>query len=104
MQHGYDFLAEAEALAPVSAHLHLHDSFGTPPLPWTYAEAEAHAFGAGDLHLPLGWGAVPFDAIARRCRFPAGLIAIHELNPRFWRDREEALEASRAFVGSLSLP
>ncbi|MDQ0467464.1 sugar phosphate isomerase/epimerase family protein [Labrys wisconsinensis] len=100
-QHGHDFLAEAEALAPYARHLHLHDSFGQPDLPWTYAGAEAVAFGTGDLHLPLGWGALPWDAIAERCRFPAGVVAIHELNPRFWRDQREAIAASRGLADRL---
>lgn len=91
----YDFLAEAVELAPFAQHLHLHDSFGRPDLPWVYAAAEANATGMGDLHLPVGWGTVPWSALAQSCRFPAGTIATHELAPRFWRDRVEAIGASR---------
>jgi sugar phosphate isomerase/epimerase len=100
-QHGYDFLAEAEALAPYSNHLHLHDSFGLPDLPWVYTVAEADATGMGDLHLPVGWGGVPWDALGARCRFPQRVIAIHELAFRFFRDREEALAGARRFAASL---
>ena len=100
-QAGFDFIAEARALAPHAVHLHLHDSFGRDDLPWSYAGAEAVAYGAGDLHLPLGWGSLPLDDIARTCRFPSGLIAIHELNRRFWRDRGAALAASRDFLQRL---
>ncbi|MDQ0392293.1 sugar phosphate isomerase/epimerase family protein [Labrys monachus] len=101
-QHRYDFLAEARALAPFSKHLHLHDSFGIPDLPWVYASAEANAFGFGDLHLPQGWGSVPWAAIAAQCAFPPEAIAIHELNMRFWRDRHAAIDAARAFAAGLS--
>jgi sugar phosphate isomerase/epimerase len=100
-QHGYDFLAEAEALAPWAKHLHLHDSFGLPDLPWVYAVAEADATGMGDLHLPVGWGAVPWEALATRCRFPQGVIAIHELAFRFFGERGEALAGARRFAASL---
>jgi sugar phosphate isomerase/epimerase len=100
-QQGYDFLTEALELTPHARHLHLHDSFGVPDLPWIYNNAEANAFGMGDLHLPLGWGAVPWDALAEQARFPAGAIAIHELNFRFWRDRHTALDAARAFTARL---
>jgi len=100
-QYGYDFLEEAKALAPFAVHLHLHDSFGEPDLPWVYASAEANAFGFGDLHLPQGWGSVPWDALAAECEFPADLIAIHELNMRFWRDRHDALGYASGFLGRL---
>ena len=102
-QHGYDFMSQAVQLAPFARHLHLHDSFGAPDLPWVYRDAEANASGMGDLHLPLGWGSVPWDALAEQARFPVGAIAIHELNFRFWRDRHEALAAARAFVARLTL-
>jgi sugar phosphate isomerase/epimerase len=101
-QYRYDFLEEAKALAPLAKHLHLHDSFGIPDLPWVYASAEANAFGFGDLHLPQGWGAVPWQTIAETCSFPEDAIAIHELNMRFWRDRHEAVDAARAFAAGLS--
>jgi sugar phosphate isomerase/epimerase len=100
-QNGLDFLAEAEALAPFAVHLHLHDSFGLPDLPWVYAPAEANAFGMGDLHLPVGWGGVPWAALAERCRFPKDIIAIHELDTRFFADRRDALAACRDVLGRL---
>jgi sugar phosphate isomerase/epimerase len=100
-QTGSDFLGEAEALAPYATHLHLHDSFGLPDLPWVYAAAEANATGRGDLHLPVGWGGVPWEALAERCRFPDGVIAIHELAFRFFRDSVEALDGARRFAASL---
>ena len=109
-QLGYDFLAEAEELAPHARHLHLHDSFGMPDLPWVYAAAEADATGMGDLHLPVGWGVVPWDALAERCRFAEGTIAIHELASRFFLYREEAMAGARQVaarfgtVGTASWP
>ena len=81
-----DPIPEIAALAPHIAHLHLHDSFGRPTELWTYDPAEAVAFGEGDLHLPIGWGGIDWDAVVNAVRLPAGAIAIMELNPRHWRE------------------
>ncbi len=81
-----DPIAEIAALAPHIAHLHLHDSFGRPTELWTYDPAEAVAFGEGDLHLPIGWGGIDWDAVVKAAPLPAGVIAIMELNPRHWRE------------------
>lgn len=101
-QHGFDFLAEAAILAPHAKHLHLHDSFGVPALPWVYHGAEANAAGMGDLHLPVGWGSVPWAHLAKACRFPKDAIAIHELDARFWRDRKEAVAAARSVAAAFA--
>ena len=100
-QYGYDFLEQAKALSPYAEHLHLHDSFGLNNLPGYFASAEGNASGFGDIHLPLGWGSVPWAGIAEHCIFPRGLIAIHELNMRFWRDRHEAIAAARQFLSRI---
>jgi sugar phosphate isomerase/epimerase len=100
-QHGTDFVEGVAALAPHAVHLHLHDSFGEPDLPWVYADAEANAFGMGDLHLPVGWGSLPWAAVAEAALFPEAIIATHELNLRFWREREEALCGARDVLASL---
>jgi sugar phosphate isomerase/epimerase len=93
-----DPLAEIAALAPLAAHLHLHDSFGRPSEMWTFDPAEAVAFGEGDLHLPIGWGSIDWDALVEACRFPPETIAIMELNPRHWRE----LPAQMPVLGALA--
>lgn len=98
---GADFLAEARALAPFAKHLHLHDSFGRPKDFWTYTLTEDLAFGAGDLHLPLGWGDIPWAAIAETCRFPAGVVGDIELQQRFWSELPETVRLAGDFTGSL---
>lgn len=96
-----DFMAQAEALSPLSRHLHVHDSFGRPSAFWTYSTSEALAFGAGDLHLPVGWGEVPFDRIAETCRFPARMIANIELQARYWSELAACIAATRDFAARL---
>jgi len=102
-QMGADFLAEAGALAPFSQHLHLHDSFGRPEDIWTYTATESMAFGIGDLHLPMGWGSIPWDALAERCTWPSGLIADVEVNHTHRSAFPEAIATSRAWVQTLRL-
>lgn len=100
-QQGADFLAEAAALAPFARHLHLHDSFGRPADFWTYTETEALAFGIGDLHLPMGWGNVPWDELASRCAWPADLMGDLEIAPRHRSAHAEAVAATRAWLDRL---
>ena len=99
--HGVDFVEEAKALAPFSKHLHIHDSFGRPKDFWTYSLTEDLAFGAGDLHLPLGWGNLPFDRIAAEAVFPAEVVADIELQARFWSELPETIRQTQDFAGRL---
>ena len=95
---GADFMAEARALSPLAKHLHVHDSFGRPANFWTFSQTEALAFGAGDLHLPVGWGSVPFDRITAECRFPAAVVANIELQDRYWSELGACIAATKAFA------
>ena len=61
---GFDFNSAVAELAPHVNHFHVHDVFAalTPT-----GNAE---LGHGDLHLPPGWGAIPFDQIFATTEFP----------------------------------
>lgn len=100
-QVGADFVTEAKALTPFSKHLHLHDSFGRPKDFWTYSVTEDLAFGAGDLHLPMGWGSIPWDRIAAECAFPDGVVGDIELQYRYWSEARATVEAAKAFCARL---
>ncbi|MCK0207016.1 sugar phosphate isomerase/epimerase [Starkeya koreensis] len=98
-----DPIAEIAALAPHVAHFHLHDSFGRPNQSragemWYYHPAEAVAFGEGDLHLPVGWGGIDWDAVVAAVRPPAGAVAILELNPVHWRALKNQVPVVRALA------
>lgn len=101
--HGVDFVEEAKALAPFAKHLHLHDSFGRPKDFWAYTQTEDLAFGAGDLHLPLGWGDIPWERIAEEARFPAEVVADIELQQRWWSELPETIRLAGEFAGKLKL-
>ena len=79
--HGRDLLEELTPLAPFAEHLHLHDSFGRPNDMRTISRAERIAYGLGDLHLPLGWGSIPWKAIFSELDLPKSPVLMLELPP-----------------------
>lgn len=92
------FVAEIAALAPHAKHLHIHDSFGRQDDIWMYTEGERLAYGHGDLHLPVGWGDIPWQALMAECRFPEGTLFNIELNQRYWYAATECVEATRGLA------
>jgi sugar phosphate isomerase/epimerase len=97
---GGDYLAEIAALAPLSKHLHIHDSFGRADAIETWSPSERLAFGHGDLHLPVGWGDIPWRALMDGCRFPDCVVFNIELNPRFWYAAEDCVAATKALAAT----
>lgn len=94
---------EIAALAPHVAHLHLHDSFGRPSELWTYHSAEAVALGEGDLHLPIGWGSIDWEALVEAAPIPARAVAIMELDPRHWRELPAQVHELKALAAKFRL-
>lgn len=90
-----DFVAEIAALAPHAVHLHIHDSFGRPDDIWTYCNGEKLAYGHGDLHLPVGWGDLPWEEVLAACVFPAGASFTIELERRYWYAVADCIERTR---------
>ncbi len=81
---GADLLTEAKALARVARHLHLHDSFGDPAQLRTVTRSERVAYGLGDLHLPLGWGCLPWREAMSQFSFEPDVIFNLELPAPYW--------------------
>jgi sugar phosphate isomerase/epimerase len=96
-----DFVEEVKALAPWSNHLHMHDSFGRQDDIWMYTEGERMAYGHGDLHLPVGWGDIPWDRIVAECEFPEGVLFNIELQSRYWYAAQECVDATRALAAKV---
>lgn len=92
------FIDEAAALAPRARHLHVHDSFGLQDDIWMFTEGERLAFGHGDLHLPVGWGDIPWATLMETCSFPEGVLFNIELKDRYWYVAKECVEAVRALA------
>jgi len=84
----YDLISGLHAAAPYIVHLHLHDNLGrtlpetTIPLA-TEEPLRACPLGEGDLHLPPGWGSIPYHRMFNILRGYKG-ICILELHKRFF--------------------
>ncbi|KAA5604909.1 sugar phosphate isomerase/epimerase [Roseospira marina] len=80
---GFTLTDQLCALAPVTRHMHLHDSFGkVPTLPRPRA-GETLAYGMGDLHLPLGWGDLPWETALTGLPLPDEVSLTLEITPRY---------------------
>lgn len=93
-----DYLNEMKAIAPWARHLHLHDSFGLADDVHMHSAGERVAFGHGDLHLPLGWGDIPWLRIFDECVFPEGVLFNLEMKDRFWYAVPEAVAQAQGFA------
>lgn len=93
-----EYVAEIAALAPYARHLHIHDSFGRQDDIWMFTEGERLAYGHGDLHLPVGWGDIPWDAVLAACTFPEGVLFNIELKDRYWYAAQECIDATKAMA------
>ena len=82
-------------MAPLSEHIHMHDSFGILQKLPTYIQSEAVSYGFGDIHLPLGWGSIPFDKIFNEVDFPKNTNLNFELLPKHNAYFEESIKIAR---------
>lgn len=90
---GFDFLDGVRTLAPLSAHLHVQDTFGLAD------DRDVPALGLGDLHLPPGWGRIPLaDAFAVGDFALAPVLMVELLADRFLPHLESALATARSLA------
>tara|TARA_B100001123_G_C15300694_1_gene1020918 strand:- start:501 stop:1397 length:897 start_codon:yes stop_codon:yes gene_type:complete len=92
------FFNEINEMANLSEHIHMHDSFGMLEKIWTYIEAENTSYGQGDLHLPLGWGDIPFEKIFSEIKFPENLNLNFELPARYIKYFIENIEKAKKLI------
>ena len=99
-QNNLEFPTQIARLAPYARHVHMHDSFGKPDNGmYFYNSSETVAFGAGDLHLCVGKGSIPWNEFLNVCNFPRDTIFNIELNDRYFDDEaEECVAATRALA------
>jgi sugar phosphate isomerase/epimerase len=95
---GLDFENQVRAFAPAAGHLHVHDSFGRPPTIKGWTPSENLAFGMGDLHLPPGWGEIPFATLLPGLPVRDGTVMTVELPGRFWSDLDAVAATARDLV------
>jgi sugar phosphate isomerase/epimerase len=95
-----DYLHEIVTLAPYAKHLHIHDSFGRQDDIYMFTEGEKLAYGHGDLHLPVGWGDIPWDALMKECRFAHGAVFNIELQHRYWHIAQDCVDVVKKLAAS----
>jgi sugar phosphate isomerase/epimerase len=100
---GFDFVEALATFAPQVNHLHVHDSLGRPTsIDGFFRFSERIAFGMGDLHLPMGWGDLPWDAILPRLRFRPGTLLIVELAQRHFAELEPCAATAKRFMDTIN--
>jgi sugar phosphate isomerase/epimerase len=96
---GLDFREQLRAMAPVAGHLHVHDSFGRPQgFYQPHHPQEATALGLGDLHMPLGWGDIDWEAIFAELTFLPNTVLMMEIGRRYWAEQPASLERARRLM------
>jgi sugar phosphate isomerase/epimerase len=97
---GLDFRAQIAAMAPVTGHLHVHDSFGRPQGFYKpFHPQENTAMGVGDLHLPLGWGDIDWDGIFADLEFLPDTVMMMEIGHRYRSEQPESRRRARELAG-----
>lgn len=81
-EEGIPFFETFKAVLPRLAHVHIHDNFGKPVAPGTKT-LDALFLGLGDLHLPPGEGAIPYEALFPMFSPAYEGIYMMEIQPRF---------------------
>ena len=97
---GLNFREQIAAMAPVTGHLHVHDSFGRPQGFYkAFFPQENTAMGIGDLHMPLGWGDIDWDSIFAELDFLPGTVLMMEIGHRYRNEQPASLERARKLAG-----
>jgi sugar phosphate isomerase/epimerase len=94
---GFDYAAGLRAFAPVVNHLHVTDNCGRPLSIQHAADHDFVAFGMGDLHLPIGWGSVPYADLLTDLPIRPGTRMIAEVKSGYGDHRAGDLAAMRSF-------
>jgi sugar phosphate isomerase/epimerase len=100
---GFDFLSAVRAVAPLVSHIHLHDNFGVVELDDSANPEDSLILGAGDLHLPPGWGSIPFDDVFA-VPFLRDPIVTLELRAQFAEHAADAVATTRALSNRAAVP
>ncbi len=93
---GDDYLAAIALAAPWVCHLHINDNFGKLDAGYDY-EGYRLPYGEADLHLPPGWGAIPYaEAFARLGEYEGDIVL--EIKERYRDHLDEGLANIRRIL------
>lgn len=97
-QLGFDFLGSIGEASPWVRHLHVSDNFGQLEQ-GSDGEDVRIMYGESDLHLPPGWGSIPFsDVFSRLPDYKGGLVL--EIKASFRDHLEECLQNTQRFIAA----
>jgi len=97
----FKFLDSIKLALPYIKHIHIHDSFGKPKVSYEEQDINLIQFGIGDLHMPLGWGEIPYNKIFRILKNYNGVLCL-ELKPRYKKFYKYSLEMVKELIESTS--
>lgn len=80
---GFEFLAAVADFSEQVWHLHLHDNCGIPDTDAVGDSGDRVALGVGDLHMPMGWGRIPWEDVLPAMRLRDGTYGMIELQGRY---------------------
>lgn len=90
---GFDYLEAVAQAAPWVRHLHANDNFGR--LDWGFdSEPDRWPYGEADIHLPPGWGSIPYGEVFARLNDYQGDLIL-EIKSGFVDYLEESLTTMR---------
>ena len=97
---GFDYLEAVAQAAPWVGHLHANDNFGRLDQGYDH-EVDRWAYGEADIHLPPGWGSIPYaDVFARLPDYRGDLIL--EIKPGFADFFGDSLQMMKGIVDACS--
>lgn len=93
---GFDYLEAVEQAGPWVKHLHANDNFGRLDQGFD-KESDRWAYGEADIHLPPGWGSIPYaDVFARLPTYDGDLIL--EIKGGFADFLDESLQTMQSLI------
>lgn len=87
---GYDFLRSIKLAKSHIRHAHVNDNFGRGKPESAPPYIEAMPMGIGDLHLPVGWGTIPYEDVFTVMAGYDGAYVL-ELQERFFENGYQML-------------
>jgi len=95
----FKFLDSIKLALPYIKHVHIHDNFGKPKVSYEEQDINLIQFGIGDLHMPVGWGTIPYNKIFRILKNYNGVLCL-ELKPRYKRFYKYSLQRVKELTES----
>lgn len=99
---GFDYIAAMRAFAPLVGHLHVTDNCGMPITLVDATDDEHVGYGMGDLHLPIGWGSVPYDTLLADLPVRPGTRMTLEIKGQHIEELPASVAVARSFADRLN--